>query len=299
MRPAAKSKKKTAAPIRFCVRLGGQQIPVLLTEKPVRRINIRFLPDGSLRVSQPPHIGRARLEAYLAANEQRILAKWRAAVTRPVTPARLAGEEGTDISLFGERVRLSVLPIQKGKEGVFCVGETLYVSQKDPTDARRRAALLARFQREAVLDEMTAHCRALFPFVADMYRQMCQNGQKPPAFLSPSATKSARRAVASSPDAACGGKRDTLPFPDIRVGHTRSVWGTCAAVRGQIRFSAALLGTSHDFCRYVAAHELCHLLHPNHSPPSGRRSVCSAPIGKTCAVPPPPFSDRPKTAGLF
>ena len=60
--------------------------------------------------------------------------------------------------------------------------------------------------------------------------------------------------------------RNTLPFPNIRVGHTRSVWGSCAAVRGQIRFSAALLGTSHDFCRYVSAHELCHLLHPNHSP---------------------------------
>lgn len=265
MRSAAKSKKKTAAPIRFCVRLGGQQIPVLLTEKPVRRINIRFLPDGSLCVSQPPHVGRARLEAYLAANEQRILTKWRAAVARPVTPARLAGEEGTEISMFGERVRLSVLPIQKGKEGVFRAGEVLYVSQKDPADARRRAALLARFQREAVLDEITAHCRALFPLVADMYRKMRQNGQNPPAFLPSSATKPMRRAAASPPDAACDGKRDMLSFPDIRVGHTRSVWGTCAAGRGQIRFSAALLGTSHDFCRYVAAHELCHLLHPNHS----------------------------------
>ena len=50
----------------------------------------------------------------------------------------------------------------------------------------------------------------------------------------------------------------------MNIGNARRSWGCCRK-DGVIRFSWRLVGMQPEFCRYVAVHELCHLLHFNHS----------------------------------
>lgn len=50
----------------------------------------------------------------------------------------------------------------------------------------------------------------------------------------------------------------------VNIGNARRSWGCCRK-DGVIRFSWRLVGMQPEFCRYVAVHELCHLLHFNHS----------------------------------
>jgi len=250
----------------FSVLLCGTAIPVTLTHRRgMKRMNIRFRPDESLAVSAPPQIGRARVEDYLKQNAARMLGRCRDASQQQVTYARLSAAPEDGLLYFGEPVR-AVTVTTSGREGVRYAAGMLIVSQKDPADTVRRGKLLDRFQETAVLEEMTAHCRDLYPLLAEYRRQMTENPGEPlPSNVKNSSGVTTHRRTVK---AASRGGLSAMPlsFPDIRLEHARSVWGTCAAQQGVIRFSTALLGTSHAFCRYVAAHELCHLLHPDHSP---------------------------------
>jgi predicted metal-dependent hydrolase len=51
----------------------------------------------------------------------------------------------------------------------------------------------------------------------------------------------------------------------IRIGDTRSRWGSCSA-RGTLSFSWRLVVAPSWVADYVVVHELCHLRHMNHSP---------------------------------
>ena len=46
----------------------------------------------------------------------------------------------------------------------------------------------------------------------------------------------------------------------------RSRWGSCIPAKGQITLNSVLIGTPVDCQIAVAAHELAHMMVPNHSP---------------------------------
>lgn len=50
----------------------------------------------------------------------------------------------------------------------------------------------------------------------------------------------------------------------IRVRNFKSRWGSCDA-RGQLVFNWNIIKAPHAIVDYVVVHELCHLVHPNHS----------------------------------
>ncbi|MBP5209298.1 MAG: M48 family metallopeptidase [Clostridia bacterium] len=104
--------------------------------------------------------------------------------------------------------------------------ETLFVYLPDPADDEARRKLLARFQREVVLREMQAQCVALFPYFS----------------------------------------RHGVAYPTVRVNHTRAQWGSCLPDKHELHFSTALFFAPRPFLTYVAAHELTHLLCPDHGP---------------------------------
>ncbi len=56
-----------------------------------------------------------------------------------------------------------------------------------------------------------------------------------------------------------------VPVPEIRIGRAGKSWGYCKR-DGTITFSLRLAAMGDRFCEYVVAHELCHLIHFNHSP---------------------------------
>ena len=54
-------------------------------------------------------------------------------------------------------------------------------------------------------------------------------------------------------------------FPELKFRKMRSCWGNCRSEKGIVTYNTALIGAPVECMEYVAAHELCHLLHPDHS----------------------------------
>jgi len=50
----------------------------------------------------------------------------------------------------------------------------------------------------------------------------------------------------------------------ISVRNFKSRWGSCDS-RGQLAFNWNIIKAPHAITDYVVVHELCHLVHPNHS----------------------------------
>ena len=57
-----------------------------------------------------------------------------------------------------------------------------------------------------------------------------------------------------------------VPRPEIRMRSMRSCWGNCRPERGIVTFNALLAAVPEEGIVYVAAHELTHFLHADHSP---------------------------------
>ena len=60
---------------------------------------------------------------------------------------------------------------------------------------------------------------------------------------------------------------DSLGIRPVEVKYRlmTSTWGVCRPVRGCITFNKRLIHEKESFIEYVVVHELCHLIHPNHS----------------------------------
>ena len=57
-----------------------------------------------------------------------------------------------------------------------------------------------------------------------------------------------------------------LKEPKVGIGDPRSRWGSCTPGRGSIRYSWRLILAPPEILDYVAAHEVAHLVHADHSP---------------------------------
>lgn len=56
-----------------------------------------------------------------------------------------------------------------------------------------------------------------------------------------------------------------LPAPAVKIATFRSQWGSCNRRKGLLKFSWRLALAPEAVAHYVAAHEVAHLVHPNHS----------------------------------
>ena len=57
-----------------------------------------------------------------------------------------------------------------------------------------------------------------------------------------------------------------LKTPKVGIGDPKSRWGSCTPGRGSIRYSWRLILAPPEVLDYVAAHEVAHLVHADHSP---------------------------------
>ena len=57
-----------------------------------------------------------------------------------------------------------------------------------------------------------------------------------------------------------------VPRPEIRMRRMRSCWGVCHLAKRSVSFNAMLAAVPERCIEYVAAHELTHFLHADHSP---------------------------------
>jgi predicted metal-dependent hydrolase len=55
-----------------------------------------------------------------------------------------------------------------------------------------------------------------------------------------------------------------VEYKKIRIGFQKSRWGSCST-SGTLSFNANLIKAPHGVIEYVIIHEICHIIHPNHS----------------------------------
>jgi predicted metal-dependent hydrolase len=76
--------------------------------------------------------------------------------------------------------------------------------------------------------------------------------------------REARRDLEAATQAHC--RTLGLPVPKIGLGDPKSRWGSCTPGRASLRYSWRLILAPPAVLDYVAAHEVAHLVHANHSP---------------------------------
>lgn len=74
----------------------------------------------------------------------------------------------------------------------------------------------------------------------------------------------ARMALAARTEAHC--RALGLPLPKLSITDPRSRWGSCTPARGTIRYSWRIILAPPQVLDYLAAHEVAHLVHADHSP---------------------------------
>lgn len=166
----------------------------------------------------------------LAQAEAFLLAKWdfiRAA------QAKFAQRQPAFPAEYAEGASIYVLGqkrhlhlIQGMPEGAVLEGEQLCVTIRDPDDGARVSAMVQRFFRQ--------QAEAIFPTVLQNLLPL----------LSP--------------------WKVTCPHWRVRVMKSR--WGSCLPGKGTITLNLRLMAYPLSCVEYVVLHELCHFVHPNHSP---------------------------------
>ncbi len=139
-------------------------------------------------------------------------------------------KRGPGRALEGERIRVLgedlILTLRRGEgPGLLREGERLVLRVRDPDDPAERQKTL-----EAGLDRL---CREVFREILDeLYPLVGERGAAKPV---------------------------------LRIRRMKSRWGSCLPGKGIVTLNRALLEAPRECIRYVALHELCHLIHPDHS----------------------------------
>lgn len=201
-------------------------IPVEVTRKAVRNVNLRVCDDGSVRMSVPWRVSRDQAMSlatqradWIRRMRERVLERtrseshlWRSGETLDVwgVPRGIEVRTGSPRSarLLGEELVITVEPRLAGD---------------DEPSVRARGALvedlLARLGREAVAEVL------------------------------PRLEARVGREAAS-----------------VTLRRMRTRWGSCTTSKGTIRINTALVEHPRECLEMVLTHELCHLIEPNHGP---------------------------------
>lgn len=60
-------------------------------------------------------------------------------------------------------------------------------------------------------------------------------------------------------------KAYNLKFPTLKIRTMKTRWGSCTPAHNSVTLNRNLLAYPRETIKYVAVHELCHMIHPNHS----------------------------------
>ncbi len=204
----------------------GEEIRYRLERKRVKNLNLRVNPDGVF-ASASPEVDGAEVDGFIACKGDYILAALRefAKETR-CAPSPKKYVSGESFDILGRRVRLRVAQgAPTSPDAIACDGTFLTLTVADPSDYGKK--------RRLVVDFFERLCRETFnEIVAENYPLVRKYG---------------------------------APRPTVRIREMETRWGSCSAKTGVITFNKRLIAAPRFCVEYVAIHELCHLIYPNHS----------------------------------
>ncbi len=202
-----------------------ESISYILTQKNIKNIYLRILPDGSVHVSVPLSISSAQGDAFVLSKEMMIrktLQKLQNRSRQKQEPLQYV--PGECIQLLGEPLKIDVW--RSNVNQVVRKENTLIILMKKPDDTAKRKKLLDQWilseSRKIfmqVLDQTMADFSVLYP------------------------------------------KR-----PDLKIRSMTSCWGNCHVNQNRITLNLHLAEAPLECIQFVIYHELCHFIHPDHSP---------------------------------
>lgn len=205
-----------------------ENIPIELSRKNVKNLNIRILPpDGQVKISAPYLMSASRIEKFVHERKNWILKAQQKTIEKYKTGENLqyaSNKEyktGDEIYIWGELYTLEVLPSSRWKMEVNGSNHRAYLYATKNSDVKKRQQFLKKWYRSELLKEA---------------KPVLQNWEQ-----------------------------ITGLYPDNIVSRwTKSVWGTCDKQKGRIMLNAQLATKDFKYLEYVALHELAHLKYSNH-----------------------------------
>lgn len=205
-------------------------LPVEVTRKRVRNINLRVRADGSVHVSAPQRVAPERIEAFVR-SKRTWIEQVRERVCTQERKYEVRATQGATIMLWGRPLVCNIV-----------VSDTL---------GRRHCAIV---QEPDQLELLVRPAYAGFDEAAEQARTRAlerwlkeQLGQRIEELL-----PSCQHVVGKS----CSG---------IRIKAMTSRWGSCNVQTGMISISLRLVHHEPTCLEYVLFHELCHLHEPSHN----------------------------------
>lgn len=196
-----------------------------LTRKKVKNINLRIKPDGSIFVSANPKVPADYMDDFVRRKQGYII---RALKRFEENRRRVPAAPRQYIN--GENFvilgKRFLLKIMEGEpKAVWTEGPYLCLMVKDETNAAQREKHINDWLKNLERETFERICRNLYPML----------------------------------------KEYGISYPQIKIRHMTSRWGSCRPDGGVITLNSRLIEAPERCIEYVVLHELTHFIHPNHS----------------------------------
>lgn len=193
--------------------------------------------NNQIQITAPKRLALYRIQQLLLRRSDWIGKQLEFQAARPEEPAELVRQyiDGERINYLGRRYRLA---ISTGDDNAHSA--KLYAGQLQVTLANRHLNPLKK--RHESLNQTQDHIRRT---IGQWYQQRAE--ERLPEIVAQIA-------------ATIG-----VNYGAIEIRHFKSRWGSCRA-DGRLQFNWRLMMAPRPVIEYVIIHELCHLIHLNHSP---------------------------------
>lgn len=210
--------------------LGDTEIKYELTRKSVKNVNLRIDAAGNVRVSASRRVPVDYIEGFLRQKQSLIVT----AVGRAEENSHRQQEQqvkrqyvdGEYLTILGKRRAVSVTQAAPGMTERIGFGEdTIYFMVKNTQDTRHKELLYEKW---------------LKAYQGGVYEEICRQIHRQ---FEPWG----------------------VAYPVVRIRRMTSRWGSCQPYKNVVTLNSRLIEAPVCCIEYVAMHEFCHFIHPDHS----------------------------------
>lgn len=145
------------------LKIGAKSLTYRLERKRIKRINLRIVEGGEIRVSAPTQAPLSMIEGFLDSKLAWIENARHRVMARRGNALTLSDGEQLPIEGFSH----TVIGLKSKKQGVLREEGKLVLLLRDPADVDERRRVFERFVRDEAARVLTARVQALYPLFAD------------------------------------------------------------------------------------------------------------------------------------
>lgn len=216
------------------------KIKYTLTRKKVKNINLRIYPDGQVHVSARNNVKISLIENFILSNGAKI-------INKKQSPAISKDEyiSNTHVYIFGEKININITMSTNKKNSAFISCNNVEISNNILLDFWRNkknfSDVSLYLSVSDILDNIIIQKTInnwLSSLITFAFNQVCREIY--PLFYN-------------------------IDFPIIKSRRMKSRWGSCSPYKNIVTLNTSLIHKPLVCLEYVALHEFCHFVHPNHS----------------------------------